>query len=257
MKSDELKNLICREFCGGLSVSTVPAGFAVSTDVAKSFGDPISFYLSEANGEFTVEDDGDFIATAIASGTFTDTGTRASVLDAMLEEHGSYLDRDSCQIRREPIAGEGPARAALSFLSAMIRARDILLLNRENVASTFADDVRSAIKENFGNDYVIEDETEADNPADVLLKSKRTGLRAALIYAANSNEKLMAALLRHQEREDDEAPVIAVVSGLNKGGVSTRRFEMAQNRGLLMPFFSSGPKQAINYIRDHVRADAA
>lgn len=257
MKSEDLKSMICREFCGGLSVVTVPAGFAVSSDVMMSFGDPINFYLVEVEpGEFAIEDDGDFIATAIATGLYSDAGTRASLLDSMLEEHHAYLDRDTCQMKRDSVPGEAPARAALTFMSAMIRARDILLLNRENVASTFADDVRTAIRNDLSDEFEIDDETDADNPADVLLKSKRTGRRAALIYAANSNEKLMAALLRHQERHDDDAPVIAVLSGL-KGGVSTRRFEMAQNRGLLMPFFRSGPKQAIDYIRSHAKADAA
>lgn len=253
MTPETLSQSICREFCGGLSVSVVPAGFAVSTDIHLDHGDPLTFYISEASEGWLCEDDGDFMASAIASGTFTDKGSRRESLDAILADHGAHLDRDTYQIIREPNTGnESASKAALAFLSGLIRVRDIILLSRERVAASFADDVREALENTLGERFDLSEDDDADNPADFLLKDIRTGLRAALIYAVNSDAKLMTALLRHAEQEENEAPVIAVMQGMGNGQVSNRKFMMAQNRSLLMPFFAANDNGAMKFIESHV-----
>lgn len=253
MTPEKLKEQLCRAFCSSVDVSMTPAGLAVSTDIFMDLGDPISFYLSETADGYACEDDGDFVATAIASNLYTDDGARAETLDALLAEHGAHLDRDTCQLRRDPVAGETAAQAAMAFLPALIRSRDILLLSRERVAASFADDVYAALSERLGGHFTIAAEDDSDNPADIVLRDPSNGLSAALIYAVNTSEKLMAALLRHGEQHEDDAPVIAMLSdGLGRS-ISNRRFMMAQNRGLLMPFFAANKDTAITFVRDHAK----
>lgn len=257
MTPEALKDALCRAFCSGVEVSNVPAGLVVSTDIVMDMGDPVSFYISETPDGYSCEDDGDFIATAIATGTYNDDGARADTLNSLLAEHGAYLDRDTCQIRRDPVPNETSAEAAIRFLPAIIRSRDILMLSRDRVAASFADDVYEALSEKLGSDFEISTDDDSDNPADIILRSPKNGLKAALIYAANTNEKLMAALLRHGERHSGDAPVIAMLSDIPGRSISNKRFMMAQNRGLLMPFFNANRDAAIEYVQAHTKGQAA
>lgn len=257
MTPEGLKSDICRTFCAGLSVSTVPAGFAVSTAFIMPDGDPLTFYVVETEDGWVLEDDGDFLATTIASGIPIDTGTRRNLLEGILSECSSSWDRDSFQIRSFPVAEDKIKHACISFAAALVRTRDLVHLTQEAVASTFAEDLRDSVASKLRGQFEVEDDDKTDNPADFILKDARTGLRAASIFAANSNEKLVVALLRHKERHPDDAPVIAVLEKEPGKSVSNKRFMMAQNRGLLMPFYGPDPESAIEFIRDHARKVAA
>ena len=190
---------LCAAFCASVEIDHVPAGLAVTTDIVMHLGDPITFYMAEGADGFACEDDGDFIATAIASGAYVDDGTRAETLNALLAKHRAWLDRNTLQIRRDAVPGESAADAALRFLPALIRSRDVLLLSRERVASSFADDLARALEEGLGDAYHIAPDQGGDNPADILLKYRHKGLTAGLIYAVTSNEKLLAALLKEMD----------------------------------------------------------
>lgn len=256
MNTETLKRSLCNAYCSNLQVVAVPVGISVSTGFILPDGDPADFYVIDTPDGMAFEDDGDFIATAIASGIHLDAGTRGKLLDGILSGLGAYLDRDTCQIKSGPFpASEIPA-ASLRFISALIRVRDLLLLTQDQVASTFAEDVRTAMEERFGADYSVKSESGVDNPADVVLTNRATGEPAASVYAANSNEKLLSAMLRHKERKPDDAPVIAVLDSIPSPTVSTKRFMMAQNRGLHMPFFKDDPTGAMEFIADHLKIPA-
>lgn len=257
MTPEALKSAICKAFCTRVDVDAVPAGLAVTTDIVMHMGDPITFYMAEGPDGYACEDDGDFIATALASGAYVDDGARSETLDALLADHGAYLDRDTCQIRRDAVPSESAADAAMRFLPALIRSRDILLLSREKVASSFADDLHRALEDRLGGEYSIAAEEGTDNPADILLKDQQNGLNAALIYAVNSNDKLMAALVRFMERDKDDAPVIAMLADGPGASVSRRRFMMAQNRGLPMPFFAGDSESAVDFVRTRLKRFSA
>jgi len=246
-----LKADICKAFCAGLSVSTVPAGFAVSTAFILPDGDPLTFYVVDTEDGWVLEDDGDFLASAIASGIPLDTGTRRNLLDGILGECGGTWDTDSFQIRSDAVPEHEIRHACIRFAAAMVRVRDLAHLTQESVASTFAEDLRSSVEAGLTAEFLVADDTGSDNPADFIIRRADTGLRSASIFAANSNEKLMAALIRHQERHGDDAPVIAVLEKEPGRSVSNKRFMMAQNRGLLMPFYGPDPKGAVDFIKQH------
>ncbi len=257
MNADDIKERLCDVLCGGLSVAAVPIGMAVSTAFVLPDGDVATFYIVETPDGLSLEDDGDFIATSIASGLPIDTGTRGRLLDGILASEGAHLDRDTCQIKSGPVAADDLGAASIRFISALVRARDLHLLTQEQVASTFAEDVREAMETRFGDRFVVGPETGTDNPADLVLIDRDTGHRAATVYAANSNEKLLSAMIRHAETKPGSAPVIAVMDAMPSANVSSSKFMMAQNRGLHMPFFRTDPEGAMTFIEKHLSAVAA
>ncbi|MCA0856133.1 DUF1828 domain-containing protein [Phaeobacter italicus] len=253
MTPDFIKSELCRTFCDGLSVSTVPEGLAVATSFILPDGDPAIFYVRETPDGFIFEDDGDFVATARASGISLDTGVRAQLFSGILAEGAAFFDEDTLQIRSHPAPKDRLKDLAPRFLSALIRARDLYLLSSENVASTFAEDVREALESRFGSQYLISEDDNADFAADFILRHKGSGLRAALIFAVNTNEKLLSALIRYGEQHEDDAPVIAMMDRIGTGGISNRNFMRAQNRGLPMPFFGADRNAAISFVEQHAK----
>lgn len=257
MTPEGLKSDICKTFCHGLSVAAVPAGFSVATAFILPDGDPLTFYVAETEEGWILEDDGDFLATAIASGIPIDTGTRRALLEGILRECASEWDTDTLQIRSLPVPPDEVKYACIRFASALVRVRDLVHLTQDAVASTFAEDLRSSVEKALEGAFTVTDDDKSDNPADFIIRHAANGLRAASVYAANSNEKLMAALIRHKERRPDDAPVIAVLEREPGKGVTNKRFMMAQNRGLLMPFFGPDPHGAIDFIKEHTKPVAA
>ncbi|NAZ37185.1 DUF1828 domain-containing protein [Rubellimicrobium sp. CFH 75288] len=256
MLPEEAHEALCRVFCERASVAAVPVGLAVSTGFLLPDGDPLTFYVVETADGIVLEDDGDFFATAVASGLPIESGTRAQLLAGILRQEGAYLDRDTCQIRSEPVTAADFGRAAARFVSALIRARDLHLLTQEHIASTFAEDVRAEAERRLGDRFRIEDEEHADLPADFVVTSVQTGRRAAIVYAATSNERMLTALVRHMGREKDDAPVFAVVERIGGGSVSNRTMEVAVNRGLRTPVFGSDPEGAMAFLLREIKEAA-
>ena len=235
----DLRRVLCSAFCDGLWVGEVPAGLAVSTGLVGHDGDEMLFYLIDGPDGPIFEDDGDFIADALAGGLVLDAGGRGRMLDIILAEQHAYLDRDTCQIRSLPLDERPLGNAAIQFMHGLIRARDMLLVSTEMVASTFAEDLREKLRSALPESIEVEGaETDVDNPADLVLRDRRKGLKAALVYAVSNDLKLVEAQLRHSERHRGDAPVIAVIEKPPGQGVSLRRFARAQNKGLRMPIFT-------------------
>ena len=59
-----LQQEICAAFCDGLTVRTVPVGYAVSTPVTWFSGDTISFYVRAEGERARLEDSGSLLLTS-------------------------------------------------------------------------------------------------------------------------------------------------------------------------------------------------
>jgi len=222
------------KFCADLDVTAVPAGYAVTTGFMMPDGDPLSFYLVvEGEGQYRLEDDGTFLPNAIAAGLDLKSSVRDALLRGILAEEGAHYDNDYA-IRTAVIPEAEVGAAAMKFVSALIRLRDLSLLSRENVAASFAEDVKRALSPALPN-YIEIDEEATQDPfsADIVLRRKETGLKAARVFAAGNDLRMMDALVQHQNSQASESPVIAVVDR-RKGHVSEKRFNNATNLGLRM-----------------------
>lgn len=246
---------ICSAFCNELQVHPVPAGYAVSTAFADSSGDRITFYVVEETDGFRLEDDGDYLATLVALDMPFDQGGRGKLLDAILAEGGAYWDRDTFEIKTSVFPSERLATRAISFLSALIRTRDLMFLSRERVRSAFKDDVVAALSERLGDVIVIEENSAPipelkDFPADLVLRPRGDVGRILSVYLAASSDKLNEALvawLDHGTRYP-ELGMIAVLEDADLGRISKLRYQRAQNRRLPIAIFRGDEAEAVHRI---------
>lgn len=250
---EALEKELCAAFCGGLEVHPVPSGYAISSIFHDSSGDKISFYVSETDDGYVIEDDGDFLAGLVARDIHIDAGMRRDLLDAILKEGGAFWDQDSYEIKTESFARERLADRSISFLSSLIRVRDLALISRERVRSAFREDFLRALTTRFGDISIEENVAPANDmsefPADVVVR--RPGSRTGAIYLVNSTDKLNEALLAWLElgERKDEIALVAVVEDMDLKNISRRKFQRAQNRRLPMPVFRGDEPGTLEFLR--------
>lgn len=255
---DTIDAALRRTFCAALDVAPVPVGYAVSTGFILPDGDPLSFYLiADDEGSFYIEDDGLTLPNAIAAGLDLKSPVREGLLRGILSDEGLHFGSDWI-IRSEALTEAEVGAAAMRFVSALIRTRDLTLLNRENVAASFADDVRRELEEKLPQDLTIDevDRSAELGSADVVLRRRDTGFKAARIYAAGADLRLMDAVVEHQARHPGDAPVIAVVDR-RRSRVSERRFNTATNKGLPMAVVDGQDGSWVDRIITLTRPDAS
>jgi hypothetical protein len=259
MRPENLKKQLCNAFCGAIDVRPVPSGLAISSAFEDSSGDRLGFYLTGVADEgFQIEDDGSYLSHLIAKDIPIDQGTRGQLLDSILSQGHAYWDRETLEIKSDVFPEKDISRRVVDFLSALIRVRDLELLTRDIVRSTFREDATAAIRARFGNIANI-NENEAINrdfsdfPADLIIKPTATVLLSVpgAIYFVNTNDKLNEALLLQTDalrlnRSDFE--VIALLEEPDLKTISHRRFQRAQNRSLAMPIFRGDEDAAMTMI---------
>lgn len=255
---DDLKRRICHAFCGGVTVRAVGAGYAVGTLFTDNSGDRIGFYLTPDDDGYRLEDDGSYLAQLVARDIPIDRGTRGQLLEAVLADAGAWWDKDSYEICTEPFALDEAAGRMIGFLGALIRVRDLELLTRENVASTFRGDALAMITQAFANvaniasNVPVTDEFD-EFPADIVLTPKDAGgaSRAGAIYLVNTPDKLNEALLLQMESQASGQPDFSVIGLIEEPEMKTigrRKFQRAQNRSLAMPIFRGDERAAMAMI---------
>jgi hypothetical protein len=251
---ERLKSALCAEFCSAFEVRPVALGYAVSSVFTDRSGDRISFFVVAEGENYRLEDEGEYLSRLVASGIEIERGQRGQLLDAILESEGAYWERDTFEIKTDAFGEAELAKRAGAFLSALIRTRDLELLTREFVRSTFKEDAIKAIVERFGevaeiNQDVAVHKDFSDFPSDAVVKP-RAG-RDGAIYFVSTNEKLGEALLLQQEaklRGRTDFSVIALIEEPNMRMISRRKFQRAQNRDLTMPIFRGDEEAALEQI---------
>ena len=131
----DIQDLLCKEFCGTLTVSKVPAGFAIGTGYDGPDGDPIGFFVvgPNASGKFRIEDDGVSIPALESQGFDISTKTRSESFRALLEEYNVVFDDDSGEIVTGQLTPTQIAPMAMRFVALLLRIQDLLLLTKERV----------------------------------------------------------------------------------------------------------------------------
>jgi hypothetical protein len=255
MDSSSLQHALCRSFCNGITVTAVPSGYAISTVFQDSSGDRLTFYVNETPDGYVIEDDGDYLATLVARDIPITEGTRGQLLDSILSDNDLFWDRDTYEIRSRHFEG-GIGEHALAFISAIVRVRDLELLTRETIRSTFKEDFVRELDTRAGHLVKIEEDTVIDRnfsefPADLIVRPTEGGLRPAAVYLVNSNDKLNEALLAWQDRtlnNRHDFTIVGVIEDPEMKGISRRRFQRAQNRQLPMPIFRGDEDSAIGLV---------
>lgn len=256
VSASALQQSLCHRFCDELSVREVEDGLAIATAFRDGDGDPLTMYALPEEDGWRLADDGDYLPGLMASGIDILNTQRSDTLDQILYAAGAYWDRDTYEIRSaRPVPDSQLPTTAMRFLTGLIRARDMALMTREAIRSTFRDDAYAALKARFSNVANVEadvpvSEALSDVPADFLLSPHNQGRRAA-IFVVTRNERLTEALLLQSEadRQDvRDVSVIALLEDEGLRGISLKNFKRAQNRLDALPFFRGDETAAISRI---------
>jgi len=258
MTPESLERLLCSTFCGAIGVRAVPSGLAVASAFKDGSGDPMTFYVNSTEDGFVIEDDGSYLSHLQAMDIPFETGQRGQLLDAILQQGGAFWDRESFEIKTTAFGAELLGEKAIGFLSALIRIRDLELLTREVVRSTFRDDALEAIRRTFEPVAVIDEDAPVDVdlsefPADVVIRPKAAGAVPTALYLVHSNDKLNEALLLQIETQmldRKDVRVVALLEDADMKLISRKRFQRAQNRSLLMPIFRGDEDAAMRMIAE-------
>jgi hypothetical protein len=257
MSAEELKRTLCATFCGGISVNPLATGYAISSVFEDDSGDPISFYLTPTDDGYQIEDDGSYLAHLVAKDIPIDQGQRSQLLEAILSRASAFVDKDTLEIRTSPFPATEISRRVTEFLSGMIRVRDLELLTREAVRSTFREDAIKALTHTLSHAANLNENEPISRefrefPADLVIRPRPSAPRAkpAAVYLVNTNDKLNEALLLKMEAvrlNRDDFEVIALIDELKP--LSLRKFQLAQNRDVALPIFREDEDDAVNFIR--------
>lgn len=254
---DALKQTLCSTLCSSTEVTPVPSGFAISTIFQDRSGDLIDCYVVEDADGYRLEDDGEYLARLVASGVPIDQGQRGQLLREILEQGGAYWDPDSYEIRSISFGVAEIVPKLMNFVSSLIRIRDLELLSREFIRSTFREDVLAKMHESFGpsadfceNEAI--DQKFHEFPSDIVIrptnpKSTRTGA----LFLVTSTDRLNEALLLKYEVERQDRQDVNVVALLEESDmrlISKKKFQRAQNRSLSMPIFRGDEEAAVARI---------
>ncbi|MDX6806279.1 DUF1828 domain-containing protein [Terrihabitans rhizophilus] len=258
-----LRKALCSSFCAGITVNPVPFGLAISTVFEDGSGDRIGFYAVEDEDGLHLEDDGDYLPHLIASGIDIEKGQRRSLIESVLASAGAHYDADTYEIRTGTISQERLPEMALRFVSALMRIRDVERLNRDFVKSTFKEDALRALVEHFADIARVEErgrlgERYQDFQPDAVVHPHSSG-RSTAVYFANGIVPLQEAELLHAEimgqNDNSSFDVVALLEDFEKIDVlGRRRFQRAQNRGLVMPIFRGDERNAMAAVKRVVGA---
>lgn len=250
-----LKDVLSRTFLDNIDVRSVPMGLAVRSPFSDGSGDPVTFYVRETGDGYQLEDDGEFLSHLVASGVDIERGQRRQLLDSVLSTCGAIWDPETFEIRSLPISDV--AAASVNFLAALIRVRDLELLTRETVRSTFRDDAIAAIEEQLGERFAIDRNSPladafSDNPADLVLSPKGAGRRLG-VFLVNSPTPFLEAELLHSEIQrqgaSDRFESVALIEDFPKvTAIGAKRYQRAVNRGLPMSFFRGDERASVQAL---------
>ncbi len=248
-------NALHGSFSDAISVRSVPFGLAINSPFYDESGDTLAFYARESEEGLTLEDDGSFIPSLIASGIDVESGQRRFMLDQLLKDGGAYLDPESFEIKTPAFPSSSLGSASVRFLAALLRVRTLETMTREVVRSTFKEDAVTAIEKFLSSDFSIEEKTVltedlSDFPVDVVLRPKDSSKKSLGLFLVNSSTQLLEAELLRNEIEDQELSSALVSVALIEDArkipvIGDKRYQRAVNRGLSTLFFRGDEKAAM------------
>lgn len=259
-EASTIKRQLTRSFCEEISVRHVPSGLAISFPFTDSSGDRIAFYVKENDQVISFEDDGDYLSHLVASGIDLDKGQRSQLLTSVLHQYDAYWDAETFEIKSNSIPKDAAGESAVKFVSALLRVRDIELLTKDFIRSTFKEDATQAIKSQFDHSMVFSVEERApvskefsDYPADLVLRNHKSGKSLAVFLVNNATQFLESEILHSEiERSNFHKSFnsVALIEDIDKinGAIGAKRYQRAINRGLPTAFFRGDEDAAMSRL---------
>lgn len=250
-----MKEALCQAFCGDLKLTDVPVGYAVTTTFRRDDGDSVAFYIvndSSRPGSFRIEDDGTTIAFLEASGVDFSTETRADALSSLLSSHGVEFDEDEMLLHTGVLREADVPKAAMLFLSFMLRINDFLLLTKDRVASTFKEDAAARIIEKMDGRAIVEQDVPvspelSDTIPDMVIRAPNR--HPVAVFFGSSPQRVNDAIFLQMQalyEVHEDVQVVALLERENVIGHDLRR--RAANRLAALPIYRGDEPSAISRI---------
>lgn len=250
-----MKEALCQAFCGDLKLTDVPVGYAVTTTFRRDDGDSVAFYIvrdKTRSGYYRIEDDGTTIPFLEGAGVDFGTDTRSEALSGLLDGHGVDFDEDEMLLHTAVMREEDLPKAAMRFLSFMLRISDFLLLTRDKVTSTFKEDAAAQIIQKMDGKAIVQQDVPvssllSDTVPDMVIRAPNRSPVA--VFFGSSPQRVNDAIFLQMQalyeiREDVQ--VIALLERENVIGHDLRR--RAANRLAAVPIYRGDEPTAIGRI---------
>lgn len=250
-----LKEALCQAFCGDLKLTDVPAGYAVTTTFRRDDGDAVAFYLVRDKtrpGIYRIEDDGTTIPFLEASGVEFATDTRSEGFQALLDGHQVEFDEDEMLLHTDSMTEHDLPRAAMRFLSFMLRINDFLLLTKDKVASTFKEDAANRILERMEGKAVVDQDKPvsdalSDTIPDMVIRSQ--GRTPVAVFFGSSAQRVNDAIFLQMQVLYEVREPVQVIALLERENVINHDLRRrAANRLAAVPIYRGDETTSINRI---------
>ncbi|MCL4768346.1 MAG: DUF1828 domain-containing protein [Hyphomicrobiaceae bacterium] len=252
-----MKDRICQAFCQDLSVREIDAGYAISVPYEDLFGDPIGFYaIGYGDGRYKLVDNGTTVAFLEAAGATLDSQTRSEALEEILSEYGAEYDHERGELYIPYLEVRELPRASLRFMALMLRLKDLLLMTRERVESTFREDAIAAISERLvGKAQIVRDQPVSERLEDVVpdLVLSAPDRDPVAVFLATNEQKLSEAIyLQMVARHEALVPVKVIAMLETDSSVNRNIRQRADNRLDAVPRYRRDERAAIDRIAREV-----
>jgi hypothetical protein len=250
-----VKEALCEAFCGDLKLTPVPVGFAVTTTFRRDDGDAVAFYIVRdkvRDNSFRIEDDGATIPFLEAAGVDFSSSTRADALAGLLDSHGIEFDEDEMLLHTSSMAEAELPKAAMRFLSFMLRVNDFLLLTKDKVASTFKEDAAARIIAAMEGKAVVEQDSPvsdalSDTIPDMVIRAPGKS-PVALFFGTSPQRVNDAIFLQMQALYEIRQPVQVIALRERENVIPHDLRRRAANRLAALPIYRGDEMTAITRI---------
>ncbi|WP_067105347.1 DUF1828 domain-containing protein [Sphingopyxis granuli] len=250
-----MKEALCQAFCGDLKLTDVPVGYAVTTTFRRDDGDSVAFYIvrdKSRPGNYRIEDDGATVPFLEASGVEFSTETRADAFASLLDSHGVQFDEDEMLLHTESMREADLPKAAMRFLSFMLRINDFLLLTRDRVASTFKEDAAARILERLEGRAEVDQDVAvspilSDTIPDMVIRAPDRSPVA--VFFGSSPQRVNDAIFLQMQALYEAHEDVRVVALLERENVINHELRRrATNRLAALPYYRGDEPSAITRI---------
>lgn len=237
-----IKDDLCKAFCGTLAVHRVPAGYAVGTGYEGWDGDDIGFYVvgPDEENSYVIQDDGMCVSALESAGADLGNKSRQAIFSELRDQYGIHFDKATGELKTDAIAPTEIGSASLRFMAFMLRVQDLLLTTNERTASTFREEAARIIREIAGDraqvieDYVVNPAL-GEVPADLgIVVANRPPVA---VFFRVSESRVYEALLLQSYAEKANIPCAVMALLETEGSITQKMRQRANNHLEAVPNF--------------------
>lgn len=250
-----LQEVICRSFCDGFRVKSIPKGFSIVSPFSWLENDPLVFYAAKKDGKLRLEDSGASLMYLEDVAGDLSTDTRMETIRELAKQHGVTFDEEAVTFSTQWFDEIEVGRGVIDFLSFMNRLQDLQFLSRERAENAFKEDLIASIQDYFREGYSVQERQEISPDkggyiADVLVRSDNG--KAVAVYAATAEVKVLEALLAAElvkrESLNSLTPILVFEDYINSTISKKNRKRSMNNEVLKLADWSGGKDEIIEKI---------